>query len=354
MNLLRMIIVSLFVGTWLPLVTAQSDLSTRCLSQPESQGCRAGLPAEEYEALLEIMEETPQPVIEQLPTDESEVYKFAFRQLDKNGVTLYDGPNGAVVGSVPPGEAFTTTMARAEDWIMIQPDRWVRESDTTIMQPSEFAGVLLEETSLDYTLAWVLLPKRPAPYPGGPDNPEKARVERYTPVYIFAEAEVNGWRWYLIGPDAWIEQTSIGKVILAERPEDASGRWVSVDLYEQVMVAYEDDTPIFATLISSGRPRYDTLLGTFQTWLRMDADAMSGAMGGDGYYNLDYVPWVLYYDESYAIHAAYWHDKFGYRASHGCVNLSLTDAKWLYQWTLEGGDEKPFVHIFSSGDYVGE
>jgi lipoprotein-anchoring transpeptidase ErfK/SrfK len=69
---------------------------------------------------------------------------------------------------------------------------------------------------------------------------------------------------------------------------------------------------------------------------------------------VDFVPWVLYYDGNFAIHAVYWHDKFGYRASRGCLGLSLTDAKWLYQWTAEGGYELPYVHVFSSGDYAGE
>jgi hypothetical protein len=335
-------------------VQAQESTAEKCLEQPQSAGCQAGLPSSEYEKLLEEIEEHPQPDAEQLPTDEDEVYKFAFRQLNENGTTVYDGPNGQVIGSIPAGDAFTTTMDRAEDWIMVQPGEWVRESDTSVMRPSEFAGMLLNEDSLEHTLAWVLLPERPAPYPGAEGDRERPRLERYTPVYIYETAEVDGWNWYLVGPDAWIEQTSIGKVMPVERPEGVTGRWVSVDLYEQVLVAYEDDTPVFATLISSGKPRHDTQLGLFQTWLRMDADAMNGAMGGDGFYNLDYVPWVLYYDESYAIHASYWHDKFGYRASHGCVNLSLTDAKWLYNWTLEGGDELPYVYIFSSGDYAGE
>ena len=45
------------------------------------------------------------------------------------------------------------------------------------------------------------------------------------------------------------------------------------------------------------------------------------------------VPFVQYFTEGYALHAAYWHDEFGTPQSHGCVNLSPNDAAWLFDWT---------------------
>jgi lipoprotein-anchoring transpeptidase ErfK/SrfK len=59
----------------------------------------------------------------------------------------------------------------------------------------------------------------------------------------------------------------------------------------------------------------------------MDSDDPS-----DAYDHRD-VPWVAYFSEGYALHAAYWHDDFGTPKSHGCVNLSPADARWLFQWT---------------------
>ena len=41
----------------------------------------------------------------------------------------------------------------------------------------------------------------------------------------------------------------------------------------------------------------------------------------------------MYFHEDYALHGAYWHDGFGYKHSHGCVNLSPKDAKWLFIWS---------------------
>jgi lipoprotein-anchoring transpeptidase ErfK/SrfK len=55
----------------------------------------------------------------------------------------------------------------------------------------------------------------------------------------------------------------------------------------------------------------------------------------DAYY-LEDVPWTMYFDEARALHGAYWHNGYGYPRSHGCVNLSPGDARWLYEWAELG------------------
>ncbi|MBA3873751.1 MAG: L,D-transpeptidase, partial [Anaerolineae bacterium] len=67
-------------------------------------------------------------------------------------------------------------------------------------------------------------------------------------------------------------------------------------------------------------------------------------------------PWVMYFDGSISLHGTYWHDNFGYRRSHGCVNLSISDAKWLFNWTAgatpnPNGDITNYVYVFSTGKY---
>jgi lipoprotein-anchoring transpeptidase ErfK/SrfK len=64
---------------------------------------------------------------------------------------------------------------------------------------------------------------------------------------------------------------------------------------------------------------------------------MSGSDGQPDYYFLEDVPWTMYFHGAYALHGAYWHDRFGKVHSHGCVNLSLADAKWLFDWTSPAG-----------------
>ena len=65
---------------------------------------------------------------------------------------------------------------------------------------------------------------------------------------------------------------------------------------------------------------------------------MSGAFASDksDFYYLADVPWTMYFDEARAIHGAYWRAWFGIPQSHGCVNLSIGDARWVYDWAQEG------------------
>ncbi|MDQ7035293.1 MAG: L,D-transpeptidase [Anaerolineae bacterium] len=68
------------------------------------------------------------------------------------------------------------------------------------------------------------------------------------------------------------------------------------------------------------------------------------------------VPWVQYFDGSNALHGTMWHDLFGYRRSRGCVNLSISDAGWVFKWMAqadanENGEISNYVYVHSSGEY---
>jgi hypothetical protein len=60
---------------------------------------------------------------------------------------------------------------------------------------------------------------------------------------------------------------------------------------------------------------------------------MRGEDPVDGPYEVEEVPWTMYYSGGYALHGAYWHDQFGRVRSHGCTNLAPADARWLLRWT---------------------
>ncbi len=111
-----------------------------------------------------------------------------------------------------------------------------------------------------------------------------------------------------------------------------SAQWIHVSLDEQVLTAYEGDRMIFATLVSTGRKRGSTHTGVFQVRRKILYTHMRG--GGRRPYSVQGVPFVMYYDGAIAIHGSYWADTFGTVRSHGCVNLSITDAEFLYNWTL--------------------
>lgn len=113
---------------------------------------------------------------------------------------------------------------------------------------------------------------------------------------------------------------------------DEDDRWIHVDLGEQTLVAYEGDTPVFVTLVSSGREGFATRTGTFRIQSKHVSTTMDDTDSLMEAYSIEDVPWTMYFDGSYALHAAFWHDNFGRPRSHGCINLSPADARWLFSW----------------------
>lgn len=112
-------------------------------------------------------------------------------------------------------------------------------------------------------------------------------------------------------------------------------RWVDVNLSTQSLTAYEGNTAVMNTLISSGLPSWPTVTGQFRIWLRYESQTMDGTRLGYDYY-LTGVPFVMYFYEDYALHGTYWHSNFGSPMSHGCVNMYTPDAQWLFNWTTLG------------------
>ncbi len=336
----------------LPNSAAQAAGPTRadCLASPNSPGCTAGLPAVEYQMLLDEMLLYPEPNVRPLAVNQEELSRFAFRKIVGGAATIYNGPNGEPIGTIDEGFNYVTVNRIQGDWIEINDGEWMPSSQLAVARPSEFTGVYLEG-ELKYPMAWVLVPSYPSPVPGAAGDESRPKLERYTRVNIFATAEVGGWEWYLVGPDAWIQQTMVARIVEPERPPQVKGRWFAIDLFEQVMIAYEDDTPVFATLVSSGLPQWPTREGVFTVWARQVNGHMSGAEGQADFYSLENVPYVMYFDQAISLHGTYWHDGFGYRHSHGCVNLSITDAHWAYDWSQEGGYDAPYVYVYSTGEY---
>ncbi len=110
-------------------------------------------------------------------------------------------------------------------------------------------------------------------------------------------------------------------------------KWISVDLDHQRAFAWEGDKLIKSFLISSGKSRTPTVTGVFRIWAKVKAQTMEGGSRAAGdYYNLPNVQWVQYFFQDYSFHGAYWHNKFGTPMSHGCVNMTNDDAKWLFEW----------------------
>lgn len=119
-------------------------------------------------------------------------------------------------------------------------------------------------------------------------------------------------------------------------PNAASGeKWIDVNLTTQRLTAYEGQTPVYWAVVSTGLARYPTVTGTYYTYVKYRYDDMTGGTGADYYYLPD-VPYVMYFYRGYGIHGTYWHNNFGTPMSHGCVNLTIADAEWVYNWAPLG------------------
>jgi lipoprotein-anchoring transpeptidase ErfK/SrfK len=166
-------------------------------------------------------------------------------------------------------------------------------------------------------------------------------IERRTRVPILEEAGQGGRRMVRIAEGRWLRAVDVNEVRKRERPEGitAAKQWIDVDLGEQVLVAYEGDKPVYATLTSSGRA-IATPRGNYPVWAKVSAISMKSQPYEDKAYFVNKVPWVLFFQAHNAIHGAYWHDRFGVTKSHGCVNVAPLDARHLFEWltpALPGG-----------------
>ena len=138
----------------------------------------------------------------------------------------------------------------------------------------------------------------------------------------------------------WLKSTELRMPELQPPPTGigTSERWIDVDTKEQTLVAYVGPRPVYATLVSTGKGKrgteQSTPVGTHRVWIKLiqsDMDNLDTAEA-KSVYAVEAVPHVMFFEGGYGIHGTYWHDEFGVPKSHGCVNVSPTDARWLFQF----------------------
>jgi lipoprotein-anchoring transpeptidase ErfK/SrfK len=112
-----------------------------------------------------------------------------------------------------------------------------------------------------------------------------------------------------------------------------------VSISAQTMWAYEEDEMVMSSLVSTGTaevPETTTPVGHHAVIAKFDAQTMEGTISGE-YYRVEDVPYVMYFDNNgNAIHGTYWHSNFGAPMSHGCINLPMDIAAWMYGWADMG------------------
>jgi len=128
--------------------------------------------------------------------------------------------------------------------------------------------------------------------------------------------------------------------------------WIEVSLSKQQLWAYQGDTAVMTTLVSTGLEPNVTAPGLFHVRYKFSMQTMDGFIndtgevvglgktappGGGSYWVVPNIPNVMYFNtDAEALHGTYWHHNFGNPMSHGCVNLPLQVAAWMYGWAPLG------------------
>ena len=179
-------------------------------------------------------------------------------------------------------------------------------------------GDFLTQLAIDLDTSWIALARLnnlESPYVLHVGStlliPQRADVELYDPKYA-------AWKWF----DIFAHQPG---------PRVGVGREIVILLHAQAIYAYENGVLQKAVRVSTGKKATPTVKGDHKIWLKRRSQTMSGED-----YSLDNVEWVMYFYRDYAIHGTWWHTNFGQPMSHGCVNLTNTDAQWFYEFASIG------------------
>lgn len=248
-----------------------------------------------------------------------------------------------LVGSINVRQYEEVTVAGKTYWKVSQKDNeYVLRSSISQHKPSLYGGARLGDDTgwgvpvafvwprAGYQQAWT--------YAKSTGAGAMRQVSARTPLGIFET--VNDPKGaplaYRIGEAEWIRAADVRVFQPAPPPEllQKGERWIDVDLDNQILVAFEGETPVYATMVSTGGKDTPTETGIYRMWVKESEADMKGLNGEDPY-SVATVPWTQFFspEKGLALHTAYWHDQFGVRRSHGCVNLAPRDARWLYFWS---------------------
>lgn len=177
-----------------------------------------------------------------------------------------------------------------------------------------------------------------------PDSEYPSRKLYYETTYRVIDAvnDKNGEWWYQLqegitwAPGPYVPAKMLRIFSQADLEPISPGhpdKWLHIDISDQILTCYEGQTAVFTTPVASGLWGTATPLGEFRILYKRHAQRMIG----DGY-DLAGVAFPSYFTISgVAIHGTYWHNDYGRRHSHGCLNVPSRAARWVFRWV------EPFV-----------
>ncbi|MBP6628836.1 MAG: L,D-transpeptidase [Kofleriaceae bacterium] len=256
------------------------------------------------------------------------------------GATAFPGRKALAAGS--PSKALTTgVMVRGKGRVTVGDVTYVHTNKGLIdasalrrLAPSTWVGLDLRATPApSWPFAFAVGPRRGSALivRASPDA-KAAVVRRLQRREQVAVVEV-GEQFLRLGDGQWLARADARLVEQVPPPPGlgADEAWIDIDLDQQTLVAYQGVTPVYVTLVSTAIRRKGTPPGLY----RIRAKAATTRMASEAdekLYDVGEVPWAMRFRAGLYLHAAYWHDGFGSKRSHGCVNLSPRDARALYEW----------------------
>jgi hypothetical protein len=145
----------------------------------------------------------------------------------------------------------------------------------------------------------------------------------------------NLYNSYYYIPPKWVHIFSPEEIapLSPQVPEDE--KRIEIHLNRQLLLAYEWNVLVYAARVATGQKNYESPIGQFRTFHKRPTYHMTGGADEFLVFDLPGVPWDSYItDSGVALHGTYWHNDFGHPHSHGCINMTPEDAKWIYRWTL--------------------
>lgn len=307
----------------------------------EAAGCRGGWVPVQPRGFaciaMEVSDDEPealvQPVVRggaKLPTVYGRVRRTAKVYADAAAVTA---------GTGTPAEVSLTVERRGSVHVGGK-EYWrtrhglIARKDIRRLRGSAFEGVALED-ELTLPIAWTIPGERRSVAVRTKPSARSRTAERLPAFTVLSAPDTTVDPDFILAPEqGYLSREDVRVALPAEPPADLQPdeMWLDVDLSQQTLVAYRGETPVFATLVSTGKARYETPTGEFRIERKVSMRTMNSRPGAKESYAVDKVPWTAYFKDSYALHTAYWHSGFGRVRSHGCINLSPADAKRLYGW----------------------
>ncbi len=277
--------------------------------------------------------------------------------LDRGGLAA-EGRIGLERQVIPLGSMLSFTRAFTAEgraWLLSADQTVVPADRVRAFRPSAFHGVRLVESE-SLPLAWIRGKARFKARRNDRGALETtadffplrshvgltgARVTEGGTLYLETrDRDAAGSPFYLAEADATVVELP-EKLPMGLRP---GRKTIIVSITRGTLLAYEGTTPVFTTLVSPGAGGVPvkgqdpvrastTPLGTYTVTFKDRAATMSPEKGDNRSFWIADVPFTQYFNPPFALHASYWHERFGEPASAGCVNLSPLDAQTMFEWS---------------------